>query len=132
MFFVLFHVLSDTELIIPMTLQSQFFFSPTSTVTFGYVLMLERDLPGIDYHHFCFTVLNKKHAKAVRGDNDFKLLSRIPTAPSAASGSSHPPGLLPDPSSSTRAQVGLVAAYQPPRGGCTLFLGPGDNLSATV
>lgn len=38
----------------------------------------------------------------------------IPTAPSATSGSSWPPGLLSDSSSTAKAQVGLVAAYQPP------------------
>lgn len=38
----------------------------------------------------------------------------IPTAPSATSGSSWPPGLLSDSSPTAKAQVGLVAAYQPP------------------
>lgn len=47
----------------------------------------------------------------------------IPTAPSATSGSSQPPGLPPDPSSHAGAQVGLVAAYQPP-GVALPFLSP--------
>ncbi|KAK5617551.1 anaphase-promoting complex subunit Hcn1 [Crenichthys baileyi] len=38
---------------------------------------------------------------------------KIPRAPSATSGSSRPPGLLPDSGSSWRAQVELVAAQQP-------------------
>lgn len=48
------------------------------------------------------------------GKTSLNCYREIPAAPSATSGSSQPPGLPPDPSSHAGAQVGLVAAYQPP------------------
>lgn len=49
----------------------------------------------------------------------------IPTAPSATSGSSWPPSLLLEPSSTAKVQVGLVAVYQPPEAAV-------DSLNAKV